>query len=88
MVAPLLGRPGNLNYIIINKNNHSYELFIEENFSQKDTKNNLSDVERLYETTVNLKVLGYLFGEGKNEKKNFISLKQNFDDVRIREQIM
>ena len=88
MVAPLIARPGNLNYIIINKNNHSYELFIEESFSQKDTKSNLSEEERLYETTVNFKVLGYLFGEDKNEKKNFISLKQNFVDIRIKEQIM
>lgn len=88
MVAPLIARPGNINYIIINKNNHSYELFIEENFSQKDSKNNLSEEERIYETTVNLRVLGYLFGEGRNEKKNFISLKQNFVDVRIKEQLI
>ncbi len=43
----------------------------------------MGEEERTYVTDVNLKVLGYLMGEGSNDKKPKITVTQNFVDVKI-----
>lgn len=84
ILTPFLTKTGNINYNLITSKHHGYELFIDDNFSQKDTVGSLADNERLYETTINSRVLGYLFGENKNENERFIKAKQNIVDVVVR----
>jgi len=45
--------------------------------------------ERKFETTIEIKVLGYLVGEGKNQERPKIVIRENAVEVRIpRERII
>jgi|TARA_R110002126_G_scaffold45078_1_gene127967 hypothetical protein len=83
IVAPFLniGRP--VNYFTIRRNMHTYEGFIESDFSLDTNITNLSDEERRYETKINIKVLGYLIGDDKNQNTPKIVYRENAVDVRI-----
>jgi len=83
LVTPFITSPGNINYKKISYNHHGYELFVGDNFSQKDSISSLENNERLYETTIDFRVLGYLFGEDKNEDERFIKAKQNIVDIIV-----
>jgi hypothetical protein len=62
---------------------HTYEGFIESDFSLDTNITNLSDEERRYETKINIKVLGYLIGDDKNQNTPKIVYRENAVDVRI-----
>ena len=83
IVTPFLniGRP--VNYFTIRRNMHTYEGFIESDFSLDTNITNLSDEERKYETKINIKVLGYLIGDDKNQNTPKIVYRENAVDVRI-----
>ena len=61
---------------------HRYEAFIQDNYNT----NNVTDLgveERVFEATINLKVLGYLVSEGPNRDRPKITRRENQVQVRI-----
>lgn len=61
---------------------HRYEAFIEDNYNI----NNVTDLgseERVFESTINIKVLGYLLAEGPNRDRPKITRRENQVEVRI-----
>ena len=44
---------------------------------------NLGEEERKFQTTINLKIMGYLLGGGKNDNRPKISIRENAVEVRI-----
>mgnify|MGYP003133767992 CR=1 FL=1 len=61
---------------------HRYEAFIQDNYNI----NNVTDLgseERVFEATINLKVLGYLVSEGPNRDRPKITRRENQVQVRI-----
>jgi len=83
MVTPFIGRPGGINYFLISRNGHTYEAFVQEDFSQNNNVASLGEDERSYQTTVNIQVLGYLIGEGKNENQPKVVIRENAVEVKI-----
>jgi hypothetical protein len=83
LVTPFITRPGGINYLVLKHEQHSYEAFVQQNFSQKNNATDYTEEERKYETEITIKVLGYLIGDGKNQKKPFYSIRENAVEVKI-----
>jgi len=88
-VTPFITRPGGINYVIIEDDRLRYEAFIQEDFSQNNNISSFSNEERKFETKVNIEVLGWLTGEGKNRLQPNYSIRENAVEVKIpRERII
>lgn len=83
MLAPFITRTGNINGFFFEKDNHKYEGFIQQDFSDSHNLTNLGEDERKFETKVDVKVLGYLIGEGPNEPRPKVTIRENTVEVRI-----
>ena len=76
-----LGKP--VNYFTISRNKHFYEAFVDSNYPLESNITDLGEEERRYETKVVIKVLGYVIGDDKNQKRPKIVYRENAVDVRI-----
>ena len=76
-----IGRP--VNYFPIRRNQHTYEGFIDADFSIDTNISDLGEEERRYETAINIKVLGYLIGNDKNQNSPKIVYRENAVEVKI-----
>ena len=83
MFQPFLTKTGQINNFFITEEGHRYEGFIEGDFSQTNNVAEMGEDERSYETDVKIKVLGYLMGEGSNDEKPKISIRENVVEVKI-----
>jgi hypothetical protein len=81
IVQPFMSRTGQ-NYFLIKKDGYRYECFMDQNFDQESITN-LGEEERKYKTSIKIKVLGYLIGEGENQDKPTILKGQNAVELKI-----
>lgn len=82
MIQPFVTNPGGTNYLKIESNNHSYEAFIQSDFSLQNTVSEMQG-ERVYETFVELKVIASLLGDGPNQERPFYSRRESAVQVKI-----
>ena len=82
MVQSFVTEPGGSNYLIIEDNGHRFEAFIQSDFG---LQNSVADMqgERNYETTVDLKVIAALIGDGPNQETPKFVRRENAVDVKI-----
>ena len=84
LLAPFISRTGNLNaYTISYEEFHNYEAFIQPDFSQSNNTSNLGEEERSFLTKVDVKVLGYLLGDGVNEEVPKIVKKETIVEIKL-----
>jgi len=83
MVQPLITRTGNINNFFMKKDGHKFEGFMQNDFGQNNNVANLGEEERTYETKVDIKILGYLMGEGPNDERPRLSIEENFVEVKL-----
>tara|TARA_S200000501_G_scaffold367535_1_gene403987 strand:+ start:413 stop:1654 length:1242 start_codon:yes stop_codon:yes gene_type:complete len=83
LMTPFATTPGTINFIRLIEKDHRYEGFIQENYTSNDNISDYSSDERKFETKINLKVIGYIVGEGKNREKPHYSIKENAVEVKI-----
>ena len=83
LVAPFITATGQINSFVFNRNGWSYEAFIQQEFSENKNVTNLSEEERMFETKIQIKVLGYLIGEGINRIKPKYSQRETRAKIRI-----
>jgi len=83
LVQPFMTKTGNINSFILKEEGHRYEAFIQPDFSENKNLSNLGEEERMFETKVQIKVLGHLIGEGDNREKPKVSIRENRVQVRI-----
>ena len=89
MVSPFINIGKHINYFPLTRNGHTYEGFMQEEFSSENNINNMDEEERKYETKIDVKVLGYIIGKDKNQENPKIVVKENFVDVKFgREQVI
>ncbi len=90
LVTPFVTKPGGINYVLLPAHEgHRYEGFIQQDFTPTNNATNMSTEERKFETKINIKVLGYLIGEDKNQEKPCVSVRENFVEVKMpRERLM
>ena len=82
MIQGLITQPGGSNYLTIQENNHSYEAFVQSDFALENSVTDMQG-ERSYETTVDLKVLAALIGNGQNQETPTYARRENAVDVKI-----
>jgi len=83
MVTPFITKIGNINGFTFGKDNNKYEGFIQPDFSDSNNRTNLAEEERKFETKVTVKVLGYLVGDGPNNPRPKVTVRENKVEVRI-----
>ncbi len=69
------------NYFLIEKDGYRYESFINQEFNQENI--NLDENERKYKSSITIKVLGYLIGEGNNQEKPQVLTKENPVEIKF-----
>ena len=78
LIGPFLTVPGNSRMPRrITNEGHAYEVFVEGSFANASNQSDLGMVQRNYETTIQIEVMGYLIGEGDNQEKPKIVRRQN-----------
>jgi hypothetical protein len=88
-MSPFITRTGQINYFHIRKDGHMYEGFIDEGFGLDNNAASLDEDARSYKTTIPLKVLGYVMGDGDNANRPKIVKSENAVEFRItRERVM
>ena len=89
MVQPFMVFTGGINNFLIEHEDYKYEAFLQQEFSQNNNINNMTDEERLYETKIDVKVLGQLIGHDNNQETPTITVRENAATFRIqRERIV
>jgi len=83
LTQPFYVRTGQANSFFATHEGHRYEAFVEGDFGQTNNVAELGEEERTYQTEINLKVLGYLMGEGVNDARPKITVVENYVDIKI-----
>jgi hypothetical protein len=81
LVQPFMTRTGQINSFLLRRNGHIYEAFIDQNFSHNNNLSNLTEDLRLFETTITLRILGYLIGEGDNDDRPLVTIDESVVEV-------
>lgn len=83
LMTPFITRTGQMNIFMFGYDGHRYEGFIENNFNENNNASSLNEDERIFESKINIKVLGYLIGDGVNREKPQITVRENIVEVKI-----
>jgi len=83
LVAPFIAKTGNINGFFFEQEGYKYEGFIQPDFTEVKNVKDLGDDERMFETIVSIKVLGYLIGEGKNQERPKVTIRENYVKIRV-----
>jgi|TARA_R110000823_G_scaffold66704_3_gene155914 hypothetical protein len=77
ILTPFITNTGQIDNFFINQDGHKFEGFIQGNFGQANNITSMSNDERRYETSIQIKILGYLLGSGPNEERPKITTREN-----------
>jgi hypothetical protein len=77
MLAPFIGRTGQINGFVMRRNGHLYEGFIEQDFTHSNNVNNLAEDMRMFTSEITIRVIGYLIGEGDNSDRPIVRIDEN-----------
>jgi len=76
-----LGR--NSKYFTLSHDNHLFEGFIDNTFANENNTAKLDEEERIFNSTLNVEVLGYLIGANDNENSNMAKSYESIVDVKV-----
>ena len=83
LVSPFITKTGGLNSFVFDRHQWRYEAFIQPSFTENKNVDSLNEEERMFETKVEIKVLGYLIGEGINRLEPNYVKRENRAQIRI-----
>jgi len=83
LMAPFATKTGLINSIFAENEGHRYETFIQGDLTSGNNTSNLGEEERMFQTTIDLKVLGYLLGDGENEEAPKVVTKETVVEVKL-----
>lgn len=85
LLAPFIKIRGNSpsNSFFYEIDNHRYEAFIDSSFNENQNSTNIGEEERMFETKVVIKVLGYLTGDGTNRDKPKVTKRETVVEIKI-----
>jgi len=83
MAVPFMARTGGINSFMLRKNGHQYETFIQSNFNLESNAASLNAEERIFTTKIQIKVLGYLLGEDKNDPQPKVVVRETAAKFRF-----
>jgi len=83
LLTPFITTTGQINSFVFEQEGWKYEAFIQQEFAENKNVDNLGEDERMFETKIQIKVLGYLVGEGFNRERPNVIKRQNTTQIRI-----
>tara|TARA_R110000824_G_scaffold19798_4_gene75920 strand:- start:256 stop:1128 length:873 start_codon:yes stop_codon:yes gene_type:complete len=83
LATPFMTRTGGVNYFTAKYDGHRFESFIQPAFSQDNNVSTMEAEHRNYETRIDIKTLGYIIGEGKNQEKPKMVIRENAVEVKL-----
>ena len=83
MLAPFLSEFSTPAVFSIHYEGHTYEAFIDPGLSNDSNNESLDTDERLFKSTVTIKVLGHLIGSDKNQKTPNVVIRESAAEVTI-----
>jgi len=83
LMTPFATRTGLINALFAEYEGHRYETFIQGDLSMTNNTANLAEEERSFQTKVDLKVLGYLLGDGENEEAPKVTTRETIVEVKL-----
>ena len=83
IVQPFLTRTGQINNFFMSQDGHRYEGFVQNDLTSDGNAVNMGDDSRFYLNTFDIKVLGYLIGEGKNDARPRVTIRENAVEFRM-----
>ena len=83
LAQPFMVATGGINAFIMRERGHRYEGFMQTSYTQENSVADMSDKERMYQTTIEIKVLGYLIGGGDNQKTPQIVERENAVKIKL-----
>ncbi len=83
LMTPFATRTGLINALFAEYNGHRYETFIQQDFASTNNTANLAEDERMFQTKIDLKVLGYLLGDGTNEEAPKVTVRETVTEVKL-----
>lgn len=81
MMAPFITRTGQINAFTMKRNGHSYEAFIDQSFAHNNNVSNLEEEMRMFSSEINIRVLGYLMGEGENDDRPIVAVEESIVEL-------
>jgi hypothetical protein len=81
LTQPFMTRTGQINSFVMKRNGHLYEAFIDGGFSQTNNVASLNEEERQFTSEINIKVLGYLIGEGASDDRPIVRKDENVVEI-------
>tara|TARA_Y100000034_G_scaffold133764_2_gene200211 strand:- start:583 stop:1488 length:906 start_codon:yes stop_codon:yes gene_type:complete len=67
----------------IERDGHKFEAFIQESYELNNNVASMEMEQRNFETTINIEVLGYIIGEGENQERPKIVIRENVVEIKI-----
>jgi hypothetical protein len=83
LAQPFMVATGGINAFILQGEGHRYEGFMQPEYLQENNVADMGADERIYQTSVNVKILGYLVGSGDNQKTPQIVERENAVEVKL-----
>jgi len=83
LVTPFMTRTGGINYFLASHDGHRFESFIQTDFGQDNNVASMETENRKYETKIDIKTLGYIIGEGKNQEQPKVVVRENAVEVKL-----
>ena len=76
LVSTFITYTGQINAFIFEQDNWQYEAFVQPDFTENKNLENMAEDERMFETKIQIKVLGYLVGDPDNRDKPIVSRRE------------
>ena len=83
LTTPFMTKTGGINYFLVNHEGHRFESFIQGDISQDNNVSSMDTEQRTYETKIDIKTLGYIVGEDKNQEQPKIVIRENAVEVKL-----
>lgn len=83
LITPFFTRTGQNSVTSVKADGHRYEVFIDGNFKTDNNVKSLEANERVFKTTIDFNVLGYLIGDGPNDERPKFSIYENVVEVKL-----
>jgi hypothetical protein len=80
---PFMTKTFGVNQFFVEKDGHRFECFMQSEFAQENNVSSMGEDRRIYITKIDIKTLGYVVGQGKNDPQPSKVIRENAVDVKI-----
>jgi len=83
ILTPFMTAPGGVNYFVVQKDGHNFEVFVGADYSIENNGSSLGEDERGYKSELSFRVIGYVMGAGKNDEQPKIVRRENAVEIKM-----